>query len=80
MRLVFVSLWCLLISCATVKPAPTSTTRELLSRALSAFVAAAGPSASPSLWLTNEDDTDCDRPEGATHGQAAAHPARRGGV
>ncbi len=74
MRIVFITSWCLIIACATVKPAPTSTTRELLSRALGAFVAAAGPTASPSLWLTNEDDTDCDRAESALHGQAVAHP------
>ena len=76
MRVVVLISCCLFSACATVKPASLASSRELLSRALTAFLAAAGPGASPSptLWLTNEDDTDCGRPEGVTHANAAAHP------
>lgn len=64
----------LTVGCAAMKPAPPVTQRELLTKALSAFIAGVPQPAAPSLWLTNEDDTDCDRPEGVTRPPAVMHP------
>ena len=64
----------LAVGCATTPPPPPPTERELLTRALLAFTTAI-PSTNPppALWLTNEDDTDCDRPEGTSRAVYSGH-------
>jgi len=64
----------LITGCAAVRSGPPVSQRELLTKALSAFIASAPQPSSPSLWLTNEDDTDCDRPEGVVRAPAVMHP------
>jgi hypothetical protein len=63
-----------LIGCATTPAAPPPTQRELLTRVLVSFTTASPQTSAPSLWLTNEDDSDCDRPDGAAHPQSSGHP------
>lgn len=55
----------LLVSCATVPPLPPPTERQLLTAALTTFMSAAPHAAPPTLWLSNEEDSECDRAEGA---------------
>jgi hypothetical protein len=40
------------------------TQRQLFSQAIGSFLTQAPASAAPTVWLTNEDDSECDRVEG----------------
>ncbi len=48
-------------NCATVPRAHSLTERQLLTAALNAFMSEAPQSPAPMLWLTNEEDSECDR-------------------
>ena len=48
--------------CATV-PKPVPSDRELLTAAVKAFMASAPLAPPPMLWLSNEEDSECDRTE-----------------
>ncbi len=74
MRAVLGLMVVVMAACATTPPPPAPTQRELLAKALNAFTAA-NPAAGavPTLWLTNEDDTDCDRPEGIPRAVYVGH-------
>lgn len=54
----------LLAGCATMPPAPPPTERQLLTAALNAFISGAPQSTPPTLWLSNEEDSECDRADG----------------
>lgn len=60
-------------SCASVPPPPPPTQRELLARALDAFMSSAPQAPPPALWLTNEEDSECDRAEGTARAVAQGH-------
>lgn len=51
--------------CATVPPPPPPSERELLTAAVKAFMAAAPLTPTPTLWLSNEEDSECDRADDA---------------
>jgi hypothetical protein len=60
--------------CATVPPLPPPTDRQLLTAAFGAFMGAAPQSAAPTLWLSNEDDSECDRADGPPRTSAVSSP------
>lgn len=64
----------LITACATVPPPPPPSDRQLLTAALTAFMSAAPQSAPPTLWLSNEDDSECDRADGTPRPGAGASP------
>jgi hypothetical protein len=64
----------LITACATVPPPPPPSERQLLTAALTAFMSAAPQSAPPTLWLSNEDDSECDRADGTPRPSAGASP------
>jgi hypothetical protein len=60
--------------CATVPPLPPPTDRQLLTAALNAFMTGAPQATPPTLWLSNEEDSECDRADGTPRTSAGSTP------
>ncbi len=61
-------------NCATVPPQPPPTERELLTAAMKAFMTGAPQASPPTLWLSNEEDSECDRADGTPRVTAGSGP------